>query len=226
MNGPSEHNLVDLSSLHQQSLDNATKIALVQQSLVTLQNDVSKLANTVTTYIQSDIASKKPNYGLWIAFASLLVLMCSGGWMVLTLKINAEIHPMSEKIVALESTQEVLTREATLNRDKISATMSQNQVSIDDRLNLNKVVDSLKDKISTLATAQAADHADRSAHETEIETQFDADNQLRNIQFADQQRVNHTLWEQHKKTLGTYPDAPFYFPNISLRGGKSATRPQ
>lgn len=218
MNGISKTNLADI---HAQSLDNSTKIALVQQSLVSLQNEVTNLATTVSQYIQNDQLSKRPNWALWIAFASLVVLMCSGGWMVLTLKINAEIHPMAERMATMETSQDVLSKEAILARDRLTTILSQNQSSIDDRVNLNKNLDSLKDRIASLAASQAADHAERTTHEIEIETQFDADSQLRNLQFAEQQRVNKTIWEQNKH-LGAYANGPFFFPNISSRDGKQA----
>lgn len=50
----------------------------------------------------------------------------------------------------------------------------------------------------------------------EVETQFDADSQLRNVQFSDQQRTNSILWG-HIPNLGQYPTGPFAQPNISNR---------
>ena len=50
----------------------------------------------------------------------------------------------------------------------------------------------------------------------EIETQFDADSQFRNIQFSDLQRKTNIIWD-HIPALGAYPEAPFFQPNISNR---------
>lgn len=56
----------------------------------------------------------------------------------------------------------------------------------------------------------------------EVETQFNADAQLRNIQFAQQQRKNaelqNALHELGAK-MPAYPDGPFYHPNISKTAG-------
>src|SRR5438445_11977982 len=95
---------LNLSDVHSQSIENATNIALIQQNIASLQGTVSNLANTVDQYIKSDLASKRPNWSQWIAMGSLIALMTGGFWMVLTLKINAEIHPMAEKLVSPEST--------------------------------------------------------------------------------------------------------------------------
>lgn len=47
----------------------------------------------------------------------------------------------------------------------------------------------------------------------EIETQFRAADQSRNVQFATQQRIDAILWE---KTFGTrYPSDAVYYPNIA-----------
>jgi hypothetical protein len=54
---------------------------------------------------------------------------------------------------------------------------------------------------------------------TEVETQFDANNQLRNVQFSDQQRINSVMWT-HIPALGSYPSGPFSQPNISNRHGQ------
>jgi hypothetical protein len=48
---------------------------------------------------------------------------------------------------------------------------------------------------------------------SEIETQFHGSDQMRNIQFAEQQRMNAELWE---KTFGTrYPSDTTFYPQIS-----------
>lgn len=209
---------LSIEDVHIQSVENATNIALIQQSLSSLQGTVGNLASTVDDYIKADLASKRPNWGIWIGVGSLMVLMFSGAWMVLTLKINAEIHPQSEKIAAIEQSVEMMSREAVMNRDKLSILTGQAQNSVDDRSVLNKKVDILQDKYTALFSAENAHNSERVSHEVEIETQFDADSQLRNTQFAEQQRINSVLWCQHEKTLGKYPSGPFYFPNISKRG--------
>ena len=55
----------------------------------------------------------------------------------------------------------------------------------------------------------------------EIETQFDADAQLRNVQFSEQQRMFSILWNSSKLgKLSPFPAGPYYQPNVSNRGGR------
>ncbi|MDE2102845.1 MAG: hypothetical protein KGL39_36715 [Patescibacteria group bacterium] len=51
----------------------------------------------------------------------------------------------------------------------------------------------------------------------EVETQFNADAQLRNVQWSEQQRLNAMLWNASALgKLTPYPEAsPYYQPNIS-----------
>jgi hypothetical protein len=53
---------------------------------------------------------------------------------------------------------------------------------------------------------------------TEIETQFRASDQSRNVQFANQQRTNALLW---RKSYGeSYPSEIQYYPEIARPDGK------
>lgn len=206
--------------IQSQTIENTQNIALIQQNLASLQASVGNLANTVETYIKSNEASKKPNWSQWIAFGSLLIALFSGGWMIINLKITTEINPMNARIAQEATLVEGLAKYDTQEREDISRLITQAQTSMDDRNQLNKRVDALTDKANENTKALAAEVAIRSSHETETETQFDADGQLRNVQFAEQQRINHILWSQHKKTLGDYPNGPYFFPNIANRDGK------
>jgi len=50
----------------------------------------------------------------------------------------------------------------------------------------------------------------------EVETQFRALDQTRNIQFSDQQRINALIWNATELGKHTpYPSGPFFQPNIS-----------
>lgn len=204
-------------ALDRQLTKNATDIALIQQNVATLQQSVSNLASTVDSYIKADQASKRPNYALWIALGSLVMGLCAGGWLVLTLKINAETYPLAQRVVQLETLNDGAHKDISLFRERMQTILSQNQNSIDDRNVLNRRVDQLTDKVSQMATTLNTEIATRTAHEVEIETQFDADSQLRNTQFANQQRMNAIIWNQNKDKLGEYPAVPSFFPNISKR---------
>lgn len=54
---------------------------------------------------------------------------------------------------------------------------------------------------------------------SEVETQFNADAQLRNVQWSEQQRMNALLWNSGPLgKVAQYPSAPFYQPNVLQKG--------
>jgi hypothetical protein len=84
-------------------------------------------------------------------------------------------------------------------------------------------VEPLKDKVIALEKLQekydvvlqqaASDHSERLANEREIETQFRASDEARNVQFATQQRMDALLWE--KVFSNRYPSDAIYYPHIA-----------
>ena len=75
-------------------------------------------------------------------------------------------------------------------------------------------------QVSEMARATTADHAARVANEREIETQFDADSQLRNVQWATMMRRQADFQNTLADMGAKWPHAaggPFELPNISNR---------
>lgn len=88
---------------------------------------------------------------------------------------------------------------------------------LDDRINSNdRVTAEVEKEHAELANKFAAHESESRSKFTEVETQFDADSQVRNVQLSNQQRMNAIMWG-HIPGMGTYPDGPFFQPNISNR---------
>jgi hypothetical protein len=86
------------------------------------------------------------------------------------------------------------------------------QVSIKDRDAMHQAISISSDKISN---GERRDEKFDSSL-TEIETQFRAADQVRNIQFANQLRYDALLWE---RIFGTrFPSDIQYYPSISQKG--------
>jgi hypothetical protein len=209
-----------MEAIERATTQNTTEIALLKQVLNNLQGSVSSLTSTVDNYIKADQQSKRPNYAQWIAVASLLMGLCAGGWLILTLKINAETTPLVQRVITLEALTDAVHKDFGIFRERMVNIMSQNQNSVDDRAQLNKHLDQLSERVNNLGVDLTTETTTRHAHEIEIETQFDASSQLQNVQFAEQQRLNNVMWNQHTDKLGPYPNNPYFFPNISNRDGK------
>jgi hypothetical protein len=91
---------------------------------------------------------------------------------------------------------------------------SQNAGSLQDRIDQRGRIDRLETALTDLKREASA----ATQKFAEIETQFNADSQLRNVQFSDQQRTNAMIVDSISALgakLPTYPRAPFYQPNIS-----------
>lgn len=131
----------------------------------------------------------------------VMAFMVVGGWWTNTIK---------ESVVAEVGNQLVIVKE-------------QNAASLKDREELNSKVSKNSQDISKLDTEVAANNARYATKLIEIETQFAADAQSRNIQFANQQRLNSNF-QNALSAMGAkippYPFAPFYNPDIS-RSGKN-----
>lgn len=88
---------------------------------------------------------------------------------------------------------------------------------LDDRITANdNQTAEVQRQAFDIANKFAAHVSESTSSFKEIETQFDADNQLRNVQFSDLQRTVSVMWN-HIDGLGSYPTGPFFQPNISNR---------
>lgn len=98
----------------------------------------------------------------------------------------------------------------------VAPVITQNLQSIQDRKELHDEVQQL----TSTSTLQAELMTTRIAKETEIETQFSAADQYRNIQFSEQQQKNaelqNCLHDLHA-IIPLYPSGPFFQPSISQR---------
>lgn len=95
---------------------------------------------------------------------------------------------------------------------------SQNATSIVDRNDQRRDIQMNQSTANMNASAVATLTAKVEQKLAEIETQFNADGQLRNVQFSEQQRWNATAQNSLHELGGKipeYPTGPFYQPNIS-----------
>lgn len=95
---------------------------------------------------------------------------------------------------------------------------SQNATSITDRVDTRRDIVTLQEEYSEFSKTLSNLQAKVEQKFAEVETQFNADGQLRNLQFSEQQRMN-AMHQNSLRELGAkapdYPQNPFYQPNIS-----------
>jgi hypothetical protein len=151
-----------------------------------------------------------------------LLVIASLVFFAIDSRTSSAIQPIREQSARNEENLKALTQahltEVGDLRDKVTKSSAADVDSRTDRANLNTIVREIQKELATMQADVATNHSERLAKEIEIETQFNADNQLRNIQFSDQQRINAMLFNALSAMgakMPEYPRAPFFQPNIS-----------
>lgn len=104
---------------------------------------------------------------------------------------------------------------------------TQNSTSIQDRSDQKARLDRDESAISDYGKELRGVESSMGQKFTEVETQFSAGDQLRNVQFSDQQRKNSELQNSIRDLGGKlpeYPHGPFFQPNISQERSSSDGR--
>lgn len=137
-------------------------------------------------------------------------------------EVEAKVNTNSSDIAAIQSN---VNRHNTDDLDfqnfKGNVT-SQNAISITDRADIHRDLAAFKDTLSTESKELSNLSARVEQKFAEVETQFNAEGQIHNVQMSDQQRTNSMMFDSLSvlgAKLPPYPGAPFYHPNISQQAG-------
>lgn len=144
---------------------------------------------------------------------SFLIIGAIGGMAMAPLYQASSSH--NSRLDRLEIAMNV---HASLPAHPVMETRLNSEVKrLDDRITSNdKLTAEAEKDVAELSNKFVAHESESRSKFTEVETQFDADSQVRNVQFSNQQRLNAIMWN-HITGLGTYPEGPFFQPNISNR---------
>lgn len=173
-----------------------TQLSLLEQSFQTFKEDVEQQFETV----ERSIASLRNEIREWMRerqphyyrYSGIAIAIVGVIWWIITAQINS-ISRSNEKDFA--SLTEIARQNSRINEDQTG-------------------------DIAALAKALAADHSSRTANEREIETQFDADGQLRNVQWSTFMRKMNEFQNALADLGAKIPHVtgnPYYQPNISNR---------
>lgn len=156
-------------------------------------------------------ASKKTNWPVLISalFGGLtfLTVVVGGGWAIIRLQTDNTVGK------ALADFATVASAERTKLRTDLDANTAGDKVSITERAKHDQEIKENREKTQALTAEQMVIKAQLA----EVETQFRASDQARNVQFAEQQRMNNILMQLTKSGL-QYPAGPYFFPAISDHG--------
>lgn len=190
-----------------------TRFSLLEQRVGGMEVAIHDLAKTVRDWMEGRQTNPWRQFGIFVACLIPIGLL-------LNFYITTAISPVAA--VSNQAKTQADANRATLaaNDSDIGTLKSQSAASMQDRNDMRIAIAKLLDAQALLMRDFAADHSERQANEREIETQFDADSQLRNVQWATIMRAltgHQNALHELGAVIPEIQDGPFYFPNISNR---------
>jgi hypothetical protein len=164
----------------------------------------------------------KPNWMLLVSFVSIFFVMITGVWLVIGLKIDATVGPMSLDLAEVKAIQATDTAVIRTQQNLTSASMEADATSRTDRAQLNERIRSLEGAVVANAGEQRAKFGVLDASLIEIETQFCASDVVRNLIQADDMRLFSMLWHKAFPDVALPTDNAFY-PKICRSGAANST---
>jgi hypothetical protein len=155
----------------------------------------------------------KPNWTLMISAISIFFVMITGVWLVIGLKIDATVAPLSLGLAQAEAT---LTANTSIIRAQQDATLASTQadtISRADRSQLNERVRLLESTVTGNAGERRAQYGIVAAKLVEVETQFCGSDVVRNLMHANDLRIFSILWRKAFPD-STLPTDNSYYPKI------------
>lgn len=159
-----------------------------------VEERLSQFERNIIGRLDSQRREKRSAWG-WIVTAcgSVGVAVCVAMWGAIKMQTDGTVSPIRSDVTYL------LTTVSQLRSDR----------------------DSSIDKVADLNRQYAKSEAERKAKEREIETQFDAMDQIRNVQFANNERMLSIMWNSIDGLggrMGKFPsEGPWVMPNISRK---------
>lgn len=134
--------------------------------------------------------------------------------------IAEKIMPLQEFKTSATSAMNRVNEILTKQQDLLTRITAENATSIQDRHDMQKLVDMNYERLGKLETSHASSVAHYNASIVEIETQISALEQVGNLRAAYIDRINNITWQLGK--LGTYPSDPMPEFRISNRNPAGA----
>lgn len=189
-----------------------TRFALLENEVRGIKDDVASLRADLQGYFRS-----RPRITQWVP-----AIIAVGGlfWFFLQLYFGNANQTTREALIAVQASDRIHSEQIGRVIEITAQHTAQNSQSLQDRNDMRAALVKLTDIVADLGKAHATEHSERLANEREIETQFDADSQLRNVQWATMQRRLNDFQNTFHDLGAKWPaasDGPYVTPNISNR---------
>jgi hypothetical protein len=209
--------------------------ASFEQRFVNLEGAVHTLTKTVESYFserrKSEDEKSRGRLPTVIAIVAVIVTLMGIGvtgfasalvafWFVITMQINNQTHPISDKQATQEAIVQGLVKTVSDQAAESQRVRGENEASKTDRADLRTGYTLNTKAIADLTALMSQERAERRANEVEVETQIDTGAQNENVKNAQQDRklieLQDTLSEMGGKTPHS-PQEPYVYPNPSNR---------
>lgn len=147
---------------------------------------IEALGVKLETALVTFARSRETNWPTLIAAGGFIMVILGGGWAIIKMQTELAVAPIT----------------------------TQNAISIQDRSKINDTVTVNGNRISSVEAAIREQKSEFTQKLVEIETQFRASDQIRNIQMANQQRLNFLMWNKSNPD-NLFPADSIYYPHIS-----------
>jgi hypothetical protein len=177
----------------------------------------ARLRSAIEPIAESVHAVGKPNWAAMASLASAFFVVIAGGWLVIGLKIDDSLGPITVGVEQARTTLTLDTQRLTTLEAKTAQSGEADTVSKTDRSQLNQRMHDVEQVISTTVAERRQQFAVMEARLVEVETQFCASDIVRNLMHANDLRVQSILWRK------TFPDTLLptdnsYYPHVCNRG--------
>jgi hypothetical protein len=190
----------------------AIRNTIVDKSELTTETFEKKYDSEIKAMMTKIDEIRKPNWPLMASVVSLFLMMVTGVWLVIGLKIDSTLSPLALDV------QDIKVGRASTN-ERLSAAIAESAASSQadtaskaDRAQLNERMHSLE----TARLVNTTDIAQISQSLVEIETQFCSSDIVRNLMHSTDERTQAILWHRIFPDT-TMPTDNSYYPQVCNR---------
>lgn len=208
---------------------------LADADVKNIREEIAALASSTNEFRVSVEASIKglaeslsqrgrPHWLILIGGATFLLTLMTGlltiGWFTITQNVQLSLSPDKTNIASMRETQKAHDTQIDRILDMLQKQAEQSlqssladEQSRTDRAQLNDRVKTIEQKQADNLAERKAETAALAERSAEVETQFRAEDRIRNVQFAENQRMIALLWNRAYPGVA-YPGTA-YFPEIA-----------
>lgn len=206
----------DIALLHQTQQAHDRQIT---ELAATMRDGFAATDRRLESLATSISASKAANWPLVISSIVLTMTLIGGGWTIVKMHTEGTVSPLMAALSLVQQDSKSISSSVSriadvqqVTRNELASNTATDAASRDDRAHLNSSLDLLTRQYAENEATRREQNATTREKLTEIETQFRAADEARNLQSAEHRRTTALLWEQ---VFGArYPSDVAYYPKI------------